>query len=168
MNEDDLTFLRQAIALAQTARLQGERPFGAVLAFNGQVVAQASDSCRALRDPTAHAELLLISQYCRTHPLINLDGSTLYSCGEPCVMCSGAIKWARISRVVFSVPQAMIQQVSSGRVKPSCESIVNTGNRQIEVLGPCLLEEGWPVYQDFDFAAHQRLLWQHADNHQAG
>jgi tRNA(adenine34) deaminase len=158
MNAPSQSFLRQAIQLARQARANGERPFGAVLVVDGQIVAQAGDQCRVLSDPTAHAELRVISTYCQASGKISLEDHTLYSLTEPCVMCSGAIKWAGISRVVFSVPQAMLQTVSGGLQKPTCDSLVNTGKRQIEVCGPYLLEEGFAVYHGFDFDQHRQTL----------
>src|SRR5512146_2992949 len=139
MNILDENFLRQAITLAKHARLAGERPFGAILVYNGNIVAQAEDQCSALNDPTAHAELLLISSYCRSSGKFDLSGTTIYTCAEPCVMCSGAIKWSGISRVVFSVPQARLQTISGGRNKPTCDELVNTGGRHIDVDGSVLL-----------------------------
>ena len=158
MEPHDETFLRQAIQLGRDARARGERPFGALLVANGHVVAQAADQCRALSDPTAHAELRVISTYCQAATLFDLDGHTLYSLTEPCVMCSGAVKWARVSRVVFSVPQAMLQTISGGLQKPSCDSLVNTGGRHIEVCGPYLLEQGLAIYHGFDFAQHRQEI----------
>jgi tRNA(adenine34) deaminase len=158
MDTQDIIFLRQAIALANQARQVGERPFGAVLVFNGEVVAQAQDECRGLNDPTAHAELRLISSYCQTAGLFDLTGMTIYTCAEPCVMCSGAIKWAGISRVVFSVSQARLQDISGGRIKPTCDELVNTGGRHIEVCGPLLLEEGLSCYLGFDFSKHRQEI----------
>lgn len=158
MNRSDELFLRRAIELAHSSRQNGERPFGAVLVVGDQIVAESGDGCRTLSDPTAHAELRVISDYCQASKLIHLDGYTLYSVAEPCVMCSGAIKWAGISRVVFSVPQSMLQTVSGGIPKPSCASLVNSGGRHIEVCGPYLLHEGLAVYEGFDFAQHRRQL----------
>src|SRR6185436_3553331 len=86
MSSLDVDFLRRAIDLAKTAREHGEYPFGAILVVNQQLVHQATDHCLSYADPTAHAELLLISEYCRTQRLLDLDGYTLYSCVEPCVM----------------------------------------------------------------------------------
>ena len=152
MTPDDEAFLRQAIGLAAAAHERGDAPFGAVLVASGQVVHQATDGCRAYGDPTAHAELLAISEHCRARGTLDLDGYTLYSSAEPCVQCAGAIKWARVSRVVFSVSQAMLQRMSGGRPKPSCAEIVNTGNRPIEVRGPLLSDEGLAVFAEYDFA----------------
>lgn len=65
MRSQDDDFLRRAIGLAAIARQQGEFPFGAILVFDQQIVHQATDRCLSYTDPTAHAELLLISEYCR-------------------------------------------------------------------------------------------------------
>jgi tRNA(Arg) A34 adenosine deaminase TadA len=147
----DEDFLRQAIAQAATARQHGEFPFGATLVVNQQIVHQATDHCLSYADPTAHAELLVISEYCRQQRILDLDGYTLYTSAEPCVLCAGAIKWARISRVVFSVSQAMLQGLTGGRPKPSCADLVNTGGRLIAVNGPLLPDEGLAVFAGFDF-----------------
>jgi len=158
MNTKDEFFLRQTIALAHQARQSGERPFGAILVQNDEVIAQAQDQCGALSDPTAHAELRLISSFCNERKRFDLTGITIYSCAEPCIMCSGAIKWSGISRVVFGVPQAILQKVSGGRLKPTCEELVNTGNRHIEVVGSVLLEEALTCFDGFNFALHRQEL----------
>jgi tRNA(Arg) A34 adenosine deaminase TadA len=158
MASQDELFLRRAIDLAKAARQQGEFPFGAILVVDEQIVHQSADRCLEYADPTAHAELLAISEYCRAQRTLDLDGYTLYSCVEPCVMCSGAIKWARVSRVVFSVSQAMLQQMNGGRPKPSCADIVNTGGRAITVDGPLLPDEGLAAWASFDFKSkYQRI-----------
>jgi tRNA(Arg) A34 adenosine deaminase TadA len=151
MEAHDEPLLSRASALAATAHQGGEDPFGAVLAAGQQVVHEAYDHCLAYRDLTAHAELLVISEYCRRERRLDLDGYTLYSSAEPCVLCAGAVKWARVSRVVFSVSQAVLQRLSGGRPKPSCDSPVNTGGRRVEVVGPLLPEEGLAVFAGFAF-----------------
>jgi tRNA(Arg) A34 adenosine deaminase TadA len=122
------------------------------------VIAKTQDQCRALNDPTAHAELRLIRSYCNENKRFDLTGITIYSCAEPCVMCSGAIKWSGISRVVFGVPQAVLQSVSGGRLKPTCEELVITGVKHIEVLGSVLLDEALACFEGFDFALHRQEL----------
>ena len=154
----DERFLRMAIALARQARDAGVDPFGAVLVRDGVVVHQGQDLSLARSDPTAHAELSAISEYCHREHLISLEGYTLYSSTEPCPMCSGAIHWARISRVVYSVPQARLQQLSGGRPKPGCESIVNMGRRRVEVVGPLLMDEGLAVFDGYRFLSKAERL----------
>jgi tRNA(Arg) A34 adenosine deaminase TadA len=153
MYHADQQFLRMAIALAYHARQRGADPFGAILVVDGTIVHQTEDRSVELSDPTYHAELAAISECCRAQQRFSLAGYTLYSNAEPCVMCSGAIKWAGISRVVFSVSQVMLQQLSGGRPKPDCASIINSGNRQVEIVGPLLQEEGVPVFEGFSFSS---------------
>lgn len=147
----DEQFLRRAIELARQARQQGDDPFGAVLVIDGAIVHESCDRSVVTSDPTFHAELSVISEYCRAHQRIALDGFTLYSSTEPCPMCAGAIHWSMISRVVFSVSQAMLQTRSGGRPKPSCAGIINSGSRQVEIVGPLLAEEGLAVFDGYDF-----------------
>lgn len=66
-------------------------------------------------------------------------------------MCSGAIHWARISKVVFSVSQEMLWQFSGGCSKPKCNNILNMRRRNVEVVGPFLPDEGLAVYKGYKF-----------------
>jgi len=68
-------------------------------------------------------------------------------------MCSGAIHWAKISRVVFGVYQQSLQKVSKGKEKPSCEQLINSGGQKIEVIGGVLAAEGMRLLQQFPFTA---------------
>ena len=151
MESSDKQFLRQAIALAYRARQQGGDPFGAVLVMDGLVVHQARDRSVELSDPTFHAELSVISEYCRAQGRFSLEGYTLYTSTEPCVMCAGAIHWARISRLVYSVSQTTLQELSGGRPKPSSRGLLNSGWRRVEVVGPLLPEEGLAVFEGYTF-----------------
>lgn len=151
MESFDEQFLRQAIALAHHARQQGADPFGAVLVLGGAIVHQAHDRSVEFSDPTFHAELSVISEYCRAHSQFSLEGYTLYTSAEPCLMCAGAIHWARISRLVFSVSQAILQQLSGGRPKPSFRSLLGLGHATVSVTGPLLPEEGLAVFDGYTF-----------------
>ncbi len=76
--------------MLQTAA-KGFDAFAAVLVLEGKMMASSKDKWIVYSDPTAHAELTLISEYCREKGLVSLEGYTLYSNVEPCLMCSGAI-----------------------------------------------------------------------------
>jgi tRNA(adenine34) deaminase len=93
--------MRQALALAGQAQAAGEVPVGAVIVLGGEVVGQGANSPIASKDPTAHAEMLAIREACGRIGNYRLDGATIYSTLEPCVMCAGALVAARVSTLVF-------------------------------------------------------------------
>jgi tRNA(adenine34) deaminase len=81
-----------------------EVPIGAVIEYNGAIIARSYNQVEALNDPTAHAEILAITQATEIIGDWRLNGATLYVTKEPCPMCSGASIMARLSAVVFAVP----------------------------------------------------------------
>ena len=91
-----------ALIEAETARDRGEVPIGAVVTGpDGDVLAKAGNCTHELRDPTAHAELLVIRQACAKLGSERLIGCDLYVTLEPCAMCATAISFARIRRLYF-------------------------------------------------------------------
>ncbi|MEL7120944.1 MAG: nucleoside deaminase, partial [Bacteroidota bacterium] len=115
------------------------------------VVATSMDKCIDYSDPTAHAELILISEYCRKNKLISLEGYSMYCNVEPCMMCTGAIHWARLSKVAFSVSQEMLKGVSKGNKKPSCKELIQMLGNKVEVIGPLNSEQGLEVLKRYPF-----------------
>ena len=99
--DEDVTFMRQAIRLAQTARDRGDTPVGSVVVRDGCVVGEGIESVRAERDPAGHAEVKAVQQACRNLNTLDLAGCTLYTTVEPCFMCSYAVRSTRISRLVI-------------------------------------------------------------------
>jgi deoxycytidylate deaminase len=87
--EDDERFMRMALMEARRA----DFPFGAVIVRDGRVVARGRNMGRRLGDPTAHGEMVAIRRLATAHRSAALRGSTLYTPGEPCAMCMGAIRW---------------------------------------------------------------------------
>jgi len=97
----DESYMRLALAQAREAAAQDEVPVGAVAVFEGQVIARAFNQRELLRDPTAHAEMLAITQAAETLGRWRLTGVTIYVTLEPCAMCAGALVLSRLDRVVF-------------------------------------------------------------------
>ena len=93
--------MRMALDLAHEAESSGEVPVGAVLVMSGEVVGRGRNSPIERSDPTAHAEILALREACAAVGNYRLDGATLYTTLEPCVMCAGALVAARIAKVVF-------------------------------------------------------------------
>ncbi|MBO7521750.1 MAG: nucleoside deaminase [Opitutales bacterium] len=104
LSRDDEFFMSLAYNQALKAWEAGEIPVGAVIEHGGEVVAQAHNMVETLQDPTAHAEILAITQAAKNIGDWRLNGSTLYVTKEPCPMCSGAAVMSRVSRVVFGAP----------------------------------------------------------------
>ena len=94
-------FMRMALAEAEAALAEDEVPVGAVIVHEGKVVARAHNQRERLRDPTAHAEMIAITQAAESRGSWRLDDCTLYVTLEPCPMCAGAILQARLPVVVY-------------------------------------------------------------------
>ncbi|MDR1763662.1 MAG: nucleoside deaminase [Dysgonamonadaceae bacterium] len=99
---DDVFFMKQALAEAQTACDEGEVPIGAVVVCNGRIIARAHNLTEMLTDVTAHAEMQAITAAAGVLGGKYLTDCTLYVTVEPCPMCAGALAWAQISRLVYA------------------------------------------------------------------
>lgn len=104
LQRDDTFFMSLAYNQAIDAWRANEVPVGAVIAIDGECVAAAHNQVLSANDPTAHAEMLAITQAARHLGDWRLQGSTLYVTKEPCPMCSGAAVMARVARVVYALP----------------------------------------------------------------
>lgn len=99
--ESDTFYMSQALRQAQKAYLAEEVPVGAVIVRGGQIIARASNQVETLKDATAHAEMLALTQAQSVLGDWRLTDCQLYVSKEPCPMCAGAIVHCRIERVIF-------------------------------------------------------------------
>ncbi len=97
----DHDYMAMALTLARDAGDAGEVPVGAVIVLNDRVIGRGHNSPIERGDPTAHAEILAIREAAAATGNYRLEGATLYSTIEPCVMCAGAAVNARVARLVF-------------------------------------------------------------------
>lgn len=100
MTKEEL--MRRACRLSEESVRNGGGPFGAVIAKDGVVIAEASNSVTIDSDPTAHAEVNAIRKACQRLATFSLEGCEIFCSCEPCPMCFGAIYWARISKIYYS------------------------------------------------------------------
>jgi tRNA(adenine34) deaminase len=100
----DENFMRQALQEAEAAFSLGEVPIGAVLVYEGEVIARAHNLVERMQDPTAHAELICIRTGAEILRNWRLLQTTLYCTLEPCPMCAGALIHARVPRLVWGAP----------------------------------------------------------------
>lgn len=108
------TFMDAALAEARAAARRGEVPVGAVVVFNGEIIAAAGNRTRELCDPTAHAEVLAIREACKQAQSERLPGHDLYVTLEPCPICAGTISAARIARLYYGAADAKSGGVAHG------------------------------------------------------
>jgi tRNA(adenine34) deaminase len=99
-------FMQLALEEARAALEENEVPIGAVIVHEERVIARAHNQREQLRDPTAHAEMIAITQAAASLGSWRLEGCTLYVTLEPCPMCAGAILLARIPTVVYGAADA--------------------------------------------------------------
>ena len=151
MQKTDHHYIQLVNQLAEQTAALGFDPFAAILVQKDEVVATSMDKCIDYSDPTAHAELILISEYCRKQKLISLEGYSMYCNVEPCMMCAGAIHWSRLSKVVYSVSQEQLKGVSKGNTKPNCQALIQQLGNKVEVIGPINSEQGMTVLNKYPF-----------------
>jgi len=97
----DEQYMQQAIAEAQKAFAMEEVPVGAVIVMNNKIIARAHNQVQLLHDSTAHSEILALTTAFNFLSSKYLPEATLYVTVEPCLMCSGALYWSKISRIVY-------------------------------------------------------------------
>lgn len=100
-NRDDERYMRMAIDQAFIAEENGDVPIGCVIVFEGRVIGRAYNQREQLHDPTAHAEIVALTQAAASIGNWRLHGCTIYVTLEPCPMCAGALVLARLDRLVF-------------------------------------------------------------------
>jgi tRNA(Arg) A34 adenosine deaminase TadA len=159
---DHETFLRRSFEMARRAREHGDHPFGAILVGPGGAILkeQGNGYSSEGRDMTAHAERLVATWASKTHGAGFLAQCTLYSSAEPCAMCSGAIYWAGIGRVVYGQTEKSLKAMTGAHSEnPTldlpCREVFAAGQRAVEVVGPLLEDEAAALQSDF-WAAQAR------------
>jgi len=100
---EDVIYMRMALREAERAAEAGEVPCGAIIVKDGQILGKAHNQTELLKDPTAHAEILAITQAAAALENWRLTNAVMYVTKEPCPMCAGAIVLARLKKVVWAV-----------------------------------------------------------------
>lgn len=126
----DAAFMQLALREAEAALAEDEVPVGAVIVRQGKVLAAAHNQREQLRDPTAHAEMIALTQAAEALGCWRLEGCSLYVTLEPCPMCAGAVLQARLPRVVYGAadPKAgavrtLFQLLSDARLNHRAEVV---------------------------------------------
>lgn len=153
MTDVDRQLLRRAIDIARRAREHGNHPFGALLADEqGHVLLEAENTVNTDSDCTGHAELNLMRLASRQYTFDDLARCTLYTSTEPCPMCSGAIFWGGVGRVVYALSEAGLYAMTGNsphKLPLACREVFAHGGRPIEVFGPAIEDEARHVHEGF-------------------
>jgi tRNA(adenine34) deaminase len=142
---DDARWMREALRQAEAALDADEVPVGCVIVHGDRIIARAHNQRETLRDPTAHAEMIAITQAAEALASWRLEGCTLYVTLEPCAMCAGAMVLARLDRCVYGAadPKAgAVESVFRLLAEPRL-------NHNVEVTGDVLAEPCGAVLTQF-------------------
>ncbi|MFA5687552.1 MAG: tRNA adenosine(34) deaminase TadA [Kiritimatiellales bacterium] len=142
---ENTIYMRMALREAERAAEAGEVPCGALIVRNGEILGKAHNQTELLKDPTAHAEILAITQAAAAVENWRLTDSVLYVTKEPCPMCAGAIVLARIKKVVWGVDDP-----KRGGARSKFEILDHADlNHRVEIETGVLAGECRSLLQDF-------------------
>jgi tRNA(adenine34) deaminase len=136
--------MRLALVEAQRA----DFPFGAVIVRDGNVIARGSNHGRTLHDPTAHGEMIAIRNAIDYPGADALKGAALYTTGEPCPMCMGAIIWCHIGRVVYAASIEQLATLMDQIMMPSADVAARASFAPVSITGGVLANEAMALFRE--------------------
>jgi len=145
LNKSDQELMQIAIKEAEIAEENGDVPIGAIVVYQNQIIGRAYNQREQLQDPTAHAEIIALTQAAAFLESWRLHGCTMYVTLEPCTMCAGALVLARIDRLVYGCDDP-----KTGAVKSLYNIVTDERlNHIIDVTSGVLAEECSGLLQQF-------------------
>lgn len=151
VSEKDKEFMKIAIDMAMDARKNGNEPFGAVLVKDDKIIMRGENKINSQTDPTHHAEIGLIRDYCVANNISDLSEYTLYSSCEPCCMCSGAMVWSKLGKLVYSVSHDQLAEIAGSNIMIGSEEVFDKSPNAPTVIAKLLMEEGLEVFEGYTF-----------------
>lgn len=155
--KDHLYYLQRCVEVSQMARDTGNMPFGCILVDKeGEILMEQMNIEGTEYKCTGHAETQLIEKASMKYSKEFLWTCTLYSTAEPCAMCTGAMYWANLGRIVYGMTESGLLEITGSDPKnPTfdlpCREVLARGQKDIVVLGPFpeIVEEVAAVHKDF-------------------
>jgi tRNA(Arg) A34 adenosine deaminase TadA len=151
VTETDKYFIKKVYEIARKAS-ETNYPYGALLVHEGKIIAMYGNKVKETGDITMHAETGLLSDASKEFGEQILANSTLYTSTEPCIMCSGAIYWASIPKIVYGTTELQARLLFDPDAKKRLISSREAFNRirpDVEIIGPVLEEEGLLIHEIF-------------------
>lgn len=155
INESEIAlgekFMLEAISLAESAKSHGNHPFGALLVVNGNVVLRAENTVITGKNSSHHAESNLMNLVAASQLSPDeIASATLFTSTEPCVMCSGAIYWGGVKRVVYGCPCEELARIANDDFFVPCREILSLPKKSpVLVEGPLCQNEAVAVHIGF-------------------
>ena len=137
--------MRSAIVEAK----KGDRPYGAVIVKDGEIIVRAYNTTQTDNDVSAHAEINALRSFTKQYgySLDILSGYTLYTTCEPCPMCAAACIWSGVSTVVFGASIAQLIDLGNKQIDISCQTVSEKGFQALEVISGILADECLELYK---------------------
>jgi tRNA(Arg) A34 adenosine deaminase TadA len=142
VSPEDERFMRMALDEAR----HGDYAFGCVIVRNGELIARGRNLGKTNDDPTAHGEMVAIRRCLADHGSAALRGATLYTSGEPCVMCTGAIVWCGVGRLVFAASVPQIGSLTNQIMMTSAEVAARAKWDPLEITGGVLADQAMALF----------------------
>jgi len=149
MNEQDEKFIQEVIATSKKNIGRGNQPFASILVKDGQIVASAQNQIHTECDPTFHAELALVREFCHQQKLLDLSGYTLYTNAEPCAMCAAALAWAKVGRLVYALSTKKLNTMWDEKIAMDSAEIFARATWKPTVTGPLLEGEATLIFDEY-------------------
>jgi tRNA(adenine34) deaminase len=148
-SSQDILFMEEALRLSKAAAQHGNEPFGAVLVKDGAIVYSNENQVHSASDPTFHAEAGLLRRFCAETGITDLREYTLYSSCEPCFMCSGAMVWTRLGRLVYGASNRDLCAIFGEEGSDCSHLVFSRSDHQPEVTAGVLRQECLEVLQAY-------------------
>lgn len=151
----DEAFMQKAIELSRLAVAHGNEPFGAVLVRDGEIVFTNENQIYTRHDPTFHGEAGLIREFCARTGVTDLRDYTMYSSCEPCFMCSGAMVWVKLGRLVYGASNIELEAILGNEGCCCSQMVFDHSFWQPQVTAGVLREESLSILREY-FSKHAK------------
>ena len=147
--------MRKAIELSMLAVEHGNEPFGAVLVKDNEMVFTNENQIYTRHDPTFHGEAGLIREFCAQTGITDLQEYTMYSSCEPCFMCSGAMVWVKLGRLVYAASNMELEKILGNEGCNCSKMVFDNSFWQPQVTAGVLREESLVILNAY-FERHEK------------
>lgn len=151
----DEKFMAEAIRLSAEAVKHGNEPFGAVLVKDDKIVFSNENQIYTKHDPTFHGEAGLIRLFCAETGITDLSEYTMYSSCEPCFMCSGAMVWTKLGRLVYAASNIELEEILGNEGCNCSKMVFDNSFHKPSVTEGVMREESLAILREY-FGTHEK------------